>query len=192
MVHLSGTWARERTSPSGPLRAGPRSRSRARAGRPAPSTTRSSRSAGRRPTRPHGEAIGFSLVYSGNFLAEVEVEPFGTARARLGIEPETFAWRLEPGDEFTTPEALVGWIGDRAGRPQPRLPRPVSAQRLARGAMARPTAADPAQQLGGHVLRLRRRTPRRDGRRRQGPGDRAVRARRRLVRPSRRGRQLAR
>ena len=51
----------------------------------------------------HGEALGAALVYSGNFLAEVEVEPFGTARLRLGIDPETFGWTLEPGAEFVTP-----------------------------------------------------------------------------------------
>ena len=48
-------------------------------------------------------------MYSGNFLAEAEVEPFGTTRIRLGIEPDTFAWRLEPGEAFTTPEAVVVW-----------------------------------------------------------------------------------
>ena len=48
-------------------------------------------------TEDAGEAIGFSLVYSGNFLAEAEVEPFGTARLRIGINPEGFSWLLEPG-----------------------------------------------------------------------------------------------
>ena len=38
----------------------------------------------------HGEAIGLSLVYSGNFRAEVEVEPFGTARARVGLDAGRF------------------------------------------------------------------------------------------------------
>jgi len=36
-------------------------------------------------TEEAGEVYGFSLVYSGNFLAEAEVEPFGTSRVRLGI-----------------------------------------------------------------------------------------------------------
>ena len=54
-------------------------------------------------TEDHGEAIGVALVYSGNFLAEVEVEPFGTARLRIGIDPETFSWALAPGAELTLP-----------------------------------------------------------------------------------------
>ncbi|HXG40647.1 MAG TPA: alpha-galactosidase, partial [Candidatus Limnocylindrales bacterium] len=65
----------------------------------------------RRPetTEASGEAYGLSLVYSGNFLAEAEVEPFGTSRLRLGIAPDRFAWRLEPGESFTTPEAILAF-----------------------------------------------------------------------------------
>jgi alpha-galactosidase len=46
-------------------------------------------------------------VYSGNFLVEAEVEPFGTTRVRMGIEPDTFGWHLGPGEAFTTPEAVI-------------------------------------------------------------------------------------
>ena len=54
-------------------------------------------------------------MYSGNFLAEAEVEPFGTTRLRIGIHPEAFAWRLEPGASFTTPEAVIAWSGEGLG-----------------------------------------------------------------------------
>jgi alpha-galactosidase len=60
-------------------------------------------------TEAAGEAIGVSLVYSGSFLAEVEVDPFDTARLRIGIEPDDFTWTLEPGASFTTPEAVITW-----------------------------------------------------------------------------------
>lgn len=56
-----------------------------------------------------GEALAASLVYSGDFLAEVEVDPFGTTRLRLGIHPDTFRWRLAAGEAFVTPEAVVAW-----------------------------------------------------------------------------------
>ena len=84
----SGAWARETHVAERPLRQG-RQAVRARAARRAPSTTRSSRCA--RPTTDEGEgeAYGFSLVYSGNFLAEAEVDAFDTTRVRIGIEPET-------------------------------------------------------------------------------------------------------
>ena len=108
MVHLAGTWAREFHVVE--RRLGP--------GRSAISSVRGASGAEHNPflalrraatTEAAGEAIGCSLVYSGNHLAEVEVDPFGTARLRMGIEPETFGWRLEPGKPFTTPEAIVAW-----------------------------------------------------------------------------------
>ena len=64
------------------------SRSAATAARRATSTTRSSPCAGRRRPRTTGEAYGFSLVYSGNFLAEAEVDPFDTTRVRHRDQPE--------------------------------------------------------------------------------------------------------
>lgn len=63
----------------------------------------------RRPhtTESSGEAIGFTLVYSGNFLAQAEVDTYDVTRVMLGINPHTFDWRLAPGSEFQTPEALI-------------------------------------------------------------------------------------
>ena len=88
----------------------------------------------RRPatTEADGEAIGLALVYSGNFVAEVEVEAFGTARARIGIDPETFRWTLEPGEEFATPEAVIGWSADGMGDLSDAFHR-LFRERLARG-----------------------------------------------------------
>ena len=58
-------------------------------------------------TTDRGLVIGFHLVYSGNFLAQVELDQFGMVRAQIGIHPEVFAWQLEPGEKFTTPEAIL-------------------------------------------------------------------------------------
>lgn len=54
-----------------------------------------------------GLVIGFHLVYSGNFLAQAELDQFGMVRAQIGIHPDGFAWQLEPGEKFTTPEAFL-------------------------------------------------------------------------------------
>ena len=54
-----------------------------------------------------GEAIGFSLVYSGNFLAQAQVDTQDTTRVLLGIHPFGFRWKLEPGESFQTPEAVM-------------------------------------------------------------------------------------
>ena len=54
-----------------------------------------------------GLVIGFHLVYSGNFLAQAELDQFRMVRAQIGIHPDGFAWQLEPGEKFTTPEAIL-------------------------------------------------------------------------------------
>ena len=108
MLQLPGTWARERHVVRGALAPG---RVAVTSGRGASSHEANPFVALVRPgtTEDRGTALGFSLVYSGNFRAEAEVDPFGTTRLRLGIEPEGFAWTLEPGGEFATPEAVLAW-----------------------------------------------------------------------------------
>lgn len=54
-----------------------------------------------------GEVMGFSFVYSGNFLAQAEVDTFQVTRMMIGIHPEGFSWCLKPGESFQTPEAVV-------------------------------------------------------------------------------------
>ena len=54
-----------------------------------------------------GEAMGFSLVYSGNFLAQAEVDTHGSTRMLMGIHPDGFDWKLEKGESFQTPEAVM-------------------------------------------------------------------------------------
>jgi len=54
-----------------------------------------------------GEALGFSLVYSGNFLAQAEVDTYKVTRMTMGIHPAGFSWCLKPGEEFQTPEAVM-------------------------------------------------------------------------------------
>ncbi len=135
LLTLDGTWAREAELHERPLIHG----------RVAIDSTRGISSAQHNPLlvlrRPstdeaHGEALGLSLVYSGNFLAEAEVDSFATTRLRIGIEPTTFGWHLDPGATFTTPEVVVAWsdaglggLSDGLPRPVPRAPGP---RRLAR------------------------------------------------------------
>lgn len=58
-------------------------------------------------TEKNGEAIGFSLIYSGNFLAQAEVDTHNVTRMLLGINPSTFDWKLNPNASFQTPEAVM-------------------------------------------------------------------------------------
>ena len=54
-----------------------------------------------------GDVYGQVLVYSGSFTAEAAANQFDTARTVIGLNPEEFSWKLEPGDEFHTPEAVL-------------------------------------------------------------------------------------
>lgn len=54
-----------------------------------------------------GEVMGFSFVYSGNFLAQVEVDTFDVTRVMMGIHPHSFNWPLASGESFQTPEAIM-------------------------------------------------------------------------------------
>lgn len=53
-----------------------------------------------------GEAYGFALMYSGNFIGNVEVSPYNMTRVQLGISDFEFKWRLLPNTSFDTPEAV--------------------------------------------------------------------------------------
>ncbi|MCR4689804.1 MAG: alpha-galactosidase [Lachnospiraceae bacterium] len=54
-----------------------------------------------------GEAMGFSFVYSGNFLAQAQVNANDRLRFAMGIHPETFSWQLAAGESFVTPEVVM-------------------------------------------------------------------------------------
>lgn len=66
-------------------------------------------------TEEHGEAYGFSLVYSGNFAIKAELDSFGLTRILLGISPDGFEWKLEAGEEFYSPEALTVYSDNGVG-----------------------------------------------------------------------------
>lgn len=54
-----------------------------------------------------GEAIGFSFVYSGNFVAMAEGNNHDRLRILMGINPDRFEWPLEKDQTFETPEVVI-------------------------------------------------------------------------------------
>ena len=60
-------------------------------------------------TEDTGECMGFSLCWSGSFLANVHVDQFGAARVMMGIQPFDFSWELKSGESFACPEAFLAW-----------------------------------------------------------------------------------
>ncbi|HTG67679.1 MAG TPA: alpha-galactosidase [Candidatus Udaeobacter sp.] len=106
MMYLSGAWVREgniQRRPIGPGGTSIESRRGASGHQTNPFLALIEPNA----TEDQGEVYGFSLVYSGNFAAQAEVDPFQTARVSIGINPFDFGWLLEPGESFQTPEAVM-------------------------------------------------------------------------------------
>ena len=54
-----------------------------------------------------GECYGFSFLYSGEFQMEAEKDQISQTRLICGIHPDNFAWNLQPGEAFDTPEIMM-------------------------------------------------------------------------------------
>lgn len=63
-----------------------------------------------------GDCFGFALVYSGNFLCEIELDQLDQTRLVMGIHPYHFSYRLEKGEVFETPEVIMGYSGEGLGK----------------------------------------------------------------------------
>lgn len=105
-VHLDGAWARETQM----------ARDKVVTGVQNVSSTRGASSHQHNPfmalctpdaDEDHGKVYGLSLIYSGNFLAQIELDTYNIARLQIGINPYQFSWTLGPDDKFTTPEAVL-------------------------------------------------------------------------------------
>ncbi len=106
MLGLYGVWARERNPERLPLRHGIQ----------LVDSKRGTSSHNQNPfvallskdcTEQGGEAYGLNLIYSGNFAGGVELDGYDTARVFMGINSFDFGYKLETGEEFTTPEAVL-------------------------------------------------------------------------------------
>ncbi len=106
LIQLSGAWARERDFLRNPLRRGSQS-IESRRGASSHAQNPFIALARKNTTENIGDIFGFSLVYSGNFLANIEVDMYENARAQMGINPFDFKWLLESGEEFQTPEVVL-------------------------------------------------------------------------------------
>ncbi len=114
MLHLHGLWARERHVQRVPLT---NTATQFGSLRGASSHLHNPFFALLSPdtTETTGDAYGFSLVYSGNFLAEAEKDAFNMVRASIGLGGLDFAWNLNSGDSFQSPEAVLVYAADGIG-----------------------------------------------------------------------------
>ncbi|NOW06085.1 alpha-galactosidase [Clostridium beijerinckii] len=110
-IHLSGAWARERHIVRTGLRSGMQS-IESRRGASSHAQNPFMALARKGASEQNGDVYGFSLVYSGNFLAAIEVDMYSKARAQIGMNPFDFNWILEKNEEFQAPEAVLVYSSD--------------------------------------------------------------------------------
>lgn len=110
-LQFSGAWGRERHLHKTPLRPGIQAINSARG---ASSHMQNPFVILKRPftTEEQGEALGVSFVYSGNFLAQAEVDEYSVTRLQIGIDPFQFSWCLKPNETFQTPEAILAYTSE--------------------------------------------------------------------------------
>ena len=56
-----------------------------------------------------GECLGAALVYSGDFAIAADENAYGSTRLILGLNPRSFSWRLNSGEEFQAPEVIFAF-----------------------------------------------------------------------------------
>lgn len=106
LTTLCGAWTRERQMYTRPLVPGDQGTSSTR-GASSVQTSPFMMLTRKDTTETNGEAFGFALCYSGGFEASVHVDQHFISRAQIGIQPFNFSWKLEPGEDFQTPEAYL-------------------------------------------------------------------------------------
>lgn len=60
-------------------------------------------------TEDFGKCYGFSLMYSGNFLAEAELDQYDQLRFVMGINPKQFVYEVKPQEIFEGPEVVMAF-----------------------------------------------------------------------------------
>lgn len=106
LLTLSGRWAQERTPYRRPIAPGSQG-VRSRIGASSHTTSPFAALLRRDTTEEAGEVYAAAFVYSGNFQAEAHVDIADTTRLLLGLDGDGFRWKLEPGQSFQTPEAVL-------------------------------------------------------------------------------------
>ena len=62
-----------------------------------------------------GDAYGFNMLYSGNFMEEVSVSHMGDTRVLAGIDDTGFCWTLNKGEELVSPEVIMTYSAEGLG-----------------------------------------------------------------------------
>ncbi len=131
MIQLSGAWARERHVVKREIKPGIQS-IESRRGASSHQQNPFLALARKDTDEWKGEVYGFSLVYSGNFIGEVEVNQYKDTRVLMGINPFDFSWLLKTGETFQTPECVMVY-SDKGFNGMSEIYHKLYMNRLARG-----------------------------------------------------------
>ena len=131
MITLNGAWARERLPQRTPLAIGTQQVESMR-GISSHNNNPFFALVDRNADENTGEAYGFNLIYSGNFVAGAQRDAYNVTRAYIGINPQNFKWRLEKGESFVTPEAVTVYSCEGIGK-MSRTFHKLYRERLIRG-----------------------------------------------------------
>lgn len=106
LIQFSGAWAREFRMSSTPVQPGIQEIS----------STRGASSHQHNPffmlaepgaNEQSGRVIAYNLLYSGDFSNSIEVDHYQSTRVSVGLNPSQFSWKLDSGESFQTPEAIM-------------------------------------------------------------------------------------
>lgn len=114
-ISLHGAWGRERHIEKTPLLHGKLSVSSSR-GITSPQRNNFFALSEKNANYDFGNVYGFSLIYSGNFLSQAEINQFDMVRSVVGINPQDFLWNLNPGSEFICPEVALVYSNEGLNR----------------------------------------------------------------------------
>ena len=106
VLTLHGSWARERHFDRHPVHMGKQSASSNRgvsSHQEHPFIALLEHNAGFN----RGDVYALNFIYSGNFIAQAQLNQFDFVRMVIGINSEYFCWKLESGETFYTPQAVL-------------------------------------------------------------------------------------
>lgn len=131
MIHLDGSWARERQFGRQPLFCGNQSID-SRRGSSSHFHNPFIAFPERNANEDFGSVYAMNLVYSGSFESGADVDFFDTARLYTGINSFGFSYVLENGEEIQSPEAVLVYSANGLGG-MSRIFHKIFRERLARG-----------------------------------------------------------
>ena len=132
LIHLKGSWARERAvvrTPAGEAEHRISSARGASGHEENPFIALCDRNA----DEFSGRVWAMSLIYSGSFQAFCKTDNGNRPRLGIGLNPEVFSWKLDPGESFQSPEAVLVF-SDRGLNGMSQAYHALYRTRLVRGA----------------------------------------------------------